>query len=477
MNMSGAVTKAGHPIDLGAHSLQRLRDAMAGALIMPDDPGYDSARRVWNGMVDKRPGIVAQCANDADVAACVDFAREHGLLTSIRAGGHNVSGAAVAEGGFVIDVSHMRGVRVDPDGRTARVEGGARLGDVDRETQPFGLAAPMGVVSATGVAGLTVHGGAGWLLRKHGLSIDNLVSAEIVTADGRKCTVSETENSDLFWAIRGGGGNFGVVTSFEFTLHPVGPQVWMTFPMYPLDRADDTMAALRDYMSAAPEDLMVLGVFWSAPDIPEVPAKWRGAPVIILLGCYTGPPQEAERVIAPLRAFGTPVADLTAPMDWVQAQKSLDEDYPDGAFYYWKSIYLDRLDGEVAQALAKHTASRPSPASSLDVWMLGGAAARVKPEDTAFYNRAAPFMLGIEANWRNPEDHEANIAWARNVFDDMRRFSKGGVYLNFPGYLEDREALLKAGYGPNLERLRDIKAAHDPGGLFTGLLSITPDSA
>ena len=285
---------------------------------------------------------------------------------------------------------------------------------------------------------------------------------------------ARSENSDLFWAIRGGGGNFGVVTSFEFQLHPVGPKVWMAVPMYPLERAEEAMESMRDYMTKAPEELMVLGVFWSAPDVPEVPAEWRGAPVVILLGCYTGAFEDGERMIAPLRQIGKPIADLSAPLSWVQAQKYLDEDYPAGAFYYWKSLYLDRLDGAVVRALIKHTQSRPSPASSLDVWVLGGAAGRVDPMDTAFYRRDAPFMLGIEANWKNRADAEANIQWARNVFDEMQEFSRGGVYLNFPGFLEDREALLHAAYGPNLERLRTIKAKYDPANLFPGLLSIKP---
>jgi hypothetical protein len=241
--------------------------------------------------------------------------------------------------------------------------------------------------------------------------------------------------------------------------------------MYPLERAGEVMGSLRDYMAAAPEDLMVLATFWSAPDVPEVPATWRGAPVVILLGCYTGPFEEGERVIAPLRKVGEPIADLSAPMSWVQAQRFLDADYPDGDFYYWKSLYLDRLDDEVIRVLAKHTSARPSPLSSLDVWMLGGAFGRVSPTDTAFYKRDSPFMLGIEANWKNLADADANIRWAREVFDEMQRFSPGGVYLNFPGFLEEREALLQAAYGPNLERLRAIKAKYDPSDLFPGLLS------
>ncbi len=451
--------------------------SLRGALLTSTDDGYDSARRVWNGMIDKKPGLIVQCAGAADGIAAVHFAREHSLLTSIRGGGHNVAGTSIAEDGLVIDLSQMRSVHVDPERRSARVEGGARLRDLDHETQAFGLAAPVGVVSATGVAGLTLHGGAGWLLRKHGLSIDNLLSVDIVTADGRMRKASQSENADLFWAIRGGGGNFGVVTSFEYRLHPVGPKVWMAVPMYPLERAEEVMGSLRDYMANAPEELMVLGVFWSAPDVPEVPAKWRSAPVVILLGCYTGPFEEGEHVIAPLRTIGEPIADLSAPMPWIQAQRFLDADYPNGAFYYWKSLYLDHLDDGVIRVLAKHTISRPSPISSLDVWMLGGAAGRVHPTATPLWRRDAPFLLGIEANWKSRGEADANIRWAREVFDEMQQFSRGGVYLNFPGFVEEREALLQAAYGPNLAPLRAIKAKYDPTNLFRGVLSIKPQSA
>jgi FAD/FMN-containing dehydrogenase len=451
-------------------AVEKLRERLRGRVLSPEEDGYESARLVWNGMVDKRPSLIVQCAGTADVMAAVNFAQEHGLLTSIRGGGHNVAGSALLDGGLVIDLSEMRSVHVDPERRLARVEGGARLRDLDHETQAFGLAAPVGVVSATGVSGLTLHGGAGWMLRKHGFSIDNLSAAEVVTADGRLRKASETANSDLFWAIRGGGGNLGVVTSFEFRLHPVGPEVWMAVVMYPLDQAEAVLQGLQDYMANADEALMALGVFWSAPEVPEVPAELRGTPVVIVIGCYTGPFIEGKRIIGPLRALAEPVADLSAPMSWIQAQQLLDEDYPDGAFYYWKSLYLDRLDGEVIRILRKYTQNRPSAISSIDVWMLGGAASRLSRSDTAFYKRDAPYMLGIEANWERREDAEANIQWARALYDDMQPFSRDGIYLNFPGFLEDRDALLQAAYGPNLERLRAVKAKYDPGNIFSGLL-------
>jgi hypothetical protein len=457
--------------------VDRFRERLRGRLLAAGEEGYDDARRVWNGMIDRRPALIARCCGTADVIAAVDFAREHGLLTSIRGGGHNVAGTALVDNGLVIDLSEMRSVRVDPERRLARAEGGARLGDLDHETQAFGLAAPVGVVSATGVAGLTLHGGAGWLLRKHGFSIDNLSSVDIVTADGQLRKASQNENSDLFWAIRGGGGNFGVITSFEFRLHPVGPLVWMAVPMYPLEQAGSVIKGLREYMAGAEKGLMVLAVFWSAPDVPEVPPEVRGAPVVIVLGCDTGPFHDGERRIAPLRRLGDPIADLSAPMSWVQAQKFLDQDYPDGAFYYWKSLYLDRLDGEVIRALAKHTRNRPSPISSIDVWMLGKATVGASPSESAFYKRDAPYMLGIEANWHDREKNEANIRWARTLVEEMKPFSRDGIYLNFPGLMENKEATLQAAYGPHLDRLRAIKAKVDPADLFSGLLSNSPQTA
>lgn len=449
-------------------AVDSFRERLRGRLLADGEDGYDDARRVWNGMIDRRPALIARCRGAADVIAAVDFAREHRLLTSIRGGGHNVAGSAVVDDGFVIDLSEMRSVHVDPERRTARAEGGARLGDLDHEAQAFGLAAPVGVVSATGVAGLTLHGGAGWLLRRHGFSIDNLASVDIVTADGRLRKASRDENSDLFWAVRGGGGNFGVITAFEFRLHPVGPRVWMAVPIYPLDQARSVIHGLQEYMAGADPGLMVLAVFWSAPDVPEMPAETRGAPVVIVLGCYTGPFDDGERVIAPLRSLGDPVADLSAPMPWVQAQKYLDADYPDGAFYYWKSCYLDRLDAEAVTVLAESTRMRPSEASSIDVWMLGGVPEG--PSDSAFFRRRSPYMLGIEANWHRREDAEANIQWARGLHDEMRRFSGEGIYLNFPGFLEDRERLLQEAFGPNLSRLRAVKVKYDPENLFSGLL-------
>jgi len=459
--------RTGDTITLDAGTIEAFAGQLRGTLLGPADPGYQEARQVWNAMIDRKPALIAQCLGTADVMAAVNFAREHDLLLSIRAGGHNVSGSAIAEAGLVIDVSQMRSVQVAPQQRIARVESGARLGDLDHETAPFGLAAPVGVVSETGVAGLTLHGGAGWLMRKHGLSIDNLNAIELVTADGQLVRATKDDHPDLFWALRGGGGNFGVATLFEFHLHPVGPQVWMSVPVYALERAEEVLTACRDYMVEATEDLMVVGVYWKSPV-----EQHQEKPVVILLGCYTGPLEQAEAILAPLRTIGEPIADLSGPMNWTEAQKFLDQDYPAGIFYYWKSIYLNRLDEEVIRILAEHTTKRPSSESSIDVWFMGGAAARVPVADTPFVQRRPPFMIGIEANWHDKEAGEANVAWARAVHQDLQRFSDGGSYLNFPGFVEDKEALLRGAYGENLERLKRVKAQYDPNNLFPGLLNI-----
>jgi FAD/FMN-containing dehydrogenase len=467
-------TLSGEETTLGDSDVEALKTRLRGSLGRAEQTGYEEARRVWNGMIDRRPALIARCSGVADVMSCVNFARTHRLLTAVRGGGHNVAGHAVCDGGLVIDLSGMRSVHVDPERRTAHVEGGAKLGDLDHETQAFGLAAPVGVVSATGVAGLTLHGGLGWLTRRHGLSVDNLVSVDVVTADGELRRASAEENPDLFWAVRGGGGNFGVATSFEFRLHPVGPEVWMLLAMYPVDRAEAALRFFRSHMATAPEELGLLAVFWSAPHLPAVPESAWGSPVFIFLGCYSGPLEKGEQVLAPFRGLGSPLADLSGPTPFAEVQRALDADYPNGMQYYWKSLYLNGLDDKVIHALVRHAATRPSPITSLDIWALGGAMARVDSGATAFARRNAPFLLGIESNWEKPADSEANLAWTRGVFQDMQQFSDGGSYLNFPGFAEEGERLLRGAYGSNFDRLRAVKSKYDPGNLFRANLNIQP---
>lgn len=468
-------TTAERRITLGEDAVEEFAGVFRGELIQPDDPGYDQARRVWNGMIDKHPALIARCAETVDVITAVDFARRNNLLLSVRGGGHNVAGKAVCDGGLVIDLAPMRGVRVDPVNRTVQVQGGATLGDIDRETQPSGLAVPVGVVTATGIAGLTLHGGMGWLTRKYGLTIDNLISVDIVNADGEVRRASETKHPDLFWAVRGGGGNFGIVTSFEFRAHPVGPDVWFSVIIYPASQARRVMRFAREFMRQAPEELMVLATFWMAPEEDFVPPEHRGAPAFIVLACYHGPVEKGEQVVRPLREAAEPMAEQSGPRKFIDVQKFFDADYPNGMFYYWKSLYLDRLDDEVMDVLSAHAARRPSPLTSVDLWFLEGALNRIPPEATAFARRDVHYAVAIESNWTDPAQSDANVAWSREVFDDMQRFARGS-YLNFPGFVENRDQLLQGAYAGNLQRLREIKARYDPDNLFQGALNIAPAS-
>ena len=349
------------PIDQRG-AIEDLAGKVQGELIGPGDPDYDEARRVWNGMIDRRPAVIARCRGVADVVACVRFAADHDLLLAVRGGGHNVAGFGTCDGGLVIDLSAMRGVRVDPVRRTVRAEGGATWGDLDRETQLFGLAAPGGIVSKTGIAGLTLGGGQGWLRRTHGMSCDNLISADVVTADGRLLVASETENADLFWALRGGGGNFGVVTSFEYRLHPVGPMVAFAGPVYPLEQTAQVMAGFRDFVADAPDEINASATWWSIPAVPGFPEEIHGREVLILAAVYAGPPEEGEARLMPLRQLAEPILDLSATLPFTALQQLFDPFFPRGELrHYWKSLYLAGLGSEVVDEIVAWIQRRPSP--------------------------------------------------------------------------------------------------------------------
>jgi FAD/FMN-containing dehydrogenase len=431
---------------------------------------------IWNGSADKRPAIIAQCVGVADVIDAVNFAREHNLLVAVRGGGHNVAGNAVCDGGIVIDLSAMNGVRVDPTARRAWAGGGATLGDVDRETQAFGLAAPLGVVSLTGIAGLTLCGGMGWLRRKHGMACDALVSVDLVTADGRFLTASETENSDLFWAVRGGGGNFGVVTSFEYELYPVGPMVTLCAPFYPLEEGGRVMRRWRDLMAEAPEDFASNFLLWSIPAHPNFPTELHGRPVVIAAGVHIGAQEEGGRVIQPLRELGDPVLDLSGPAPYAGVQSAFDPLFVKGErLNYWKSIYTDSLDDQAIDLIIARANDRPSPWSLIAVWQLGGAMSRVSPEKTAIGERSAPYLVSFDTSWTEADDNDLAIAWTRDAWAEMKPFSRGGAYLNFPGQGEEGEALLRASYGDaNYDRLVRIKSEYDPTNLFRLNQNILP---
>jgi FAD/FMN-containing dehydrogenase len=469
-------TLSGETTTLADARLDELRTTFRGPLVGPADDGYDAVRLVQNGLIDRRPGLVTRCSGAADVIDAVRLAREDGLLTAVRAGGHSVAGHSVCDGGLLIDLSPMRGVVVDPVSRTVLVQGGATWGDVDRETQAFGLAVPGGVVSTTGVGGLTLGGGIGWLHRRYGLSCDNLRSVEIVTADGVPRRASETEHPDLFWAVRGGGGNFGVVTAFEFSAHPVGPIVQVAAVLYPARDGGELVPAWRDWAATAPDEAMSRFAFWWMPPDPALPPAVHDQDVFMVAAIHTGPAGEGREVLQPLRELGTPLADLGHEMPFRAFQSILDPFFPKGELSsYWKSVYLDELSDDLVDLIVRRGVRRPAPLTMVHVPMLGGAMARVDPEATAFGDRSAPFMLSVDGNWTDQATTPDAIAWVRDVVGEAERFSTRGTYLNFSGQEETAGPdLVDAAYGDNLTRLKDIKARYDPDNLFRMNSNIPP---
>jgi FAD/FMN-containing dehydrogenase len=467
-------TTAQRPRTLDNAAIEAFRSRLRGTLLAPGHEGYDAARQIQNGLIDRRPALIARCSGTADVVESVGFARDHGLLLSIRAGGHNVAGHAMNDGGLVIDLSGMIGVHVDPADRTVRAAGGATWGDLDRETQVFGLAAPGGVVATTGVAGLSLHGGYGHLRRKHGLSIDNLLSVEIVTADGQVRTASATEHPDLFWAVRGAGSNFGVVTSFEFRVHPIGPQVQLCAPFYALEDGRAALRAWRDFTATAPDEVSALAILWSVPDHEHFPVELRKRPVVALAGVYAGSAEEGARVMQPLREVAAPLLDLTGALPFTALQAAFDPFFPKGRLYYWKSSYVHELSNACIDAILAAAGERPSHMSDVAIWHLGGAMSRAGAADTAYGRRDAPYLVTGEATWTEPRDNDRNIEWARGVLAAVRPFSRGGLYLNFPGFGEEKQAMLREAYGDNYERLVALKTQYDPGNLFSMNLNIQP---
>jgi FAD/FMN-containing dehydrogenase len=443
-----------------------LRSRLEGDVVGPDDEEYGAARAVWNGMIDKRPAAVARCRTNEDVAAAVVVAREHGLPLAVRGGGHNVAGTATCEGGVLIDLSLMHDVRVDPERRLAMVQGGAIWREVDAATQLYGLAAPAGLVSETGVAGLTLGGGIGWLRRKYGLSCDNLIGAELVTARGEVVRAALDENPDLLWALRGGGGNFGVVTSFEFRLYPVGPEVAYALVLYDGGETREVLRSFRDAVAGMPREISPIAFTGAVPNGMEgVPEEAVGRPMVAVAAAYVGPPEEGESELAALRGLAQPIADLSGRMPYAVLQQFLDEDYPRGRHYYWKSAALADLSDDVVDIIAEYAASQPSPISTIDIWLMGGAIAEEPPGGAAYSGRSAGYLVNPEADWDDPAGDDANVAWARRFIEALRPFSVGN-YLNFPGLLEEGEAQLRASFGPHFERLVDVKSAWDPDNVF-----------
>lgn len=458
---------------IGPDEIQALRRSLQGPLLIPTDSGYDEARRIWNGMIDRRPALIARCRGTADVIACVNFAREYGIPLTIKGGGHNIAGLAVADDALMLDMSLMRGVQVDPVARIAHAQAGCILSDVDRETQVHGLAAVLGFVSTTGIAGLTLGGGFGYLTRRYGWTCDNVRSMEVVTAEGRVVRASQQENPDLFWALRGGGGNFGVVTNFEYELHPVGPQIMAGVIAWRLEDAGEVLEMYRTFTEKASPNLTCVVSLRIAPPAPWLPAEVHGKPIIALVVCHSGTLEEGEREVAPLKQFGNPVGDVIQPRTYVSQQSILDATQPFGRRYYWKSEYLPGVKSEMLPALLAHTRALASPHSAILLFPLGGALNRLPVDYSAVGNRDANIVVNISAAWDKPEGDEANIEWARTAWRDLRRFSTGGTYVNFLTEEEGGDRI-RAAYGPNYERLVDVKTKWDPDNLFRTNKNIPP---
>ena len=439
---------------------QRLEPSapnVRGPVLLAADHDFDIARRIWNGMIDRRPGLIVQATGAADVIAAVNFARDQKLQLAVRGGGHSAAGSSVCDGGLMLDLSFMKGIRVDPARRTARAEPGLTWAEFDAETQAFGLATTGGVVSTTGIAGLTLGGGIGWLGRTHGLSCDNLLSVDIVTADGQLRTASATENADLFWAVRGAGSNFGVVTSFEYQLHPVGPSVLAGLLIWPRDMARDVFRAYREFTQGVPENASAYAGLGTSPD---------GVPIAVVIAFHHGPTEEGEALFAPLRRLGPPVADMLQPMPYTSAQSMLDALNPPGNRVYWKSSILRNIDDDVLETIIDAEASRPSPLSAALIEFYGGAINRVGAQDTAYPLRDATYALNAVSAWTDPAQDSANIDWARHAWDAVQPYSPGSVYVNFLGVGDEGDERVKAAYGANYARLASLKATYDPLNLF-----------
>ena len=468
-------TLTGRAVTVAAADVASFGASLRGEVLTADSPGYDAARTIWNAMIDARPSLIARCRSTADVVRAIRFAREHNLLTAVRGGGHNVAGNATIDRGFVIDLSPMKGVRIDPARRLAHVEPGVTLGELDRDTQQFGLATPVGINSTTGIAGLALGGGYGWLTRRHGLTADNLVSADIVTADGEVLTANEAEHSDLFWAIRGGGGNFGVVTSFEFRLHRVGPEVTAGLIVFPLDRAAAVLRRYRELVASAPEELTVWVVMRLAPPLPFLPQEVHGTPVLVLAVCWTGDTQRGERVLAPLRTLPGAHADVVGPMPYVAWQQAFDPLMLAGVRNYWKTHNFAALDDELVDTFLERVRALPGPMCEIFLGHTAGAPGRVPEDETAFLGRGAPFMMNVHARWDAAADDARMIAWAREVFRATAPFAAPGAYVNF--MTRDEGTRVPAAYGPHYDRLAAIKAKFDPMNFFRINQNIVPRPA
>ncbi len=457
---------------VSAEAAEALAKQLRGSLLDESASAYDEARKIWNGMIDCRPRFIARCTNAADVAAAIHFAQDNRLAVAVRGGGHNIAGNAVCDGGLVIDLSQMKTVQVDAATKRARVEPGATLADVDRETQAFGLALPTGINSTTGIAGLTLGGGFGWLTRKFGLTSDNLLSADVVTADGELVRTSPADHPDLFWALRSGGGNFGVVTSFEFQLHEAGPQVLSGLAVHPFDDAATVLKEYREALETAPDELTCWAVLRRAPPLPFLPAEWHGKEVLVLAMCYCGDMETGKKAAAGLRSIGKPIADAVAPTPFVAWQQAFDPLLAPGARNYWKSHNFTGLSDPAIEILTEAVRKLPGPECEIFIGHVGGAAGRVATEATAFPQRTSHYVMNVHARWREPGQDRQCIAWARGIFEAAKPHAIGTAYINFmPGDEPDR---VEAAYGGNYRRLAEVKRRYDPGNFFRMNQNVRP---
>lgn len=453
-------------------NIDEFKTHFQGEVLLPDDAGYDEVRQIWNAMIDRKPALIARCTSTEDVMQAIQFGRTHNLLISIRGGGHNIAGNAVCDDGLMIDLSLMKDVQVDVTTRTASVGPGCTLADFDRVVQAHGLATPLGINSTTGVAGLTLGGGFGWLSRKYGMTIDNLLSAEVITADGRQLNASESENADLFWGLRGGGGNFGVVTRFDFQLHPVGPNVLSGLIVFPFEQAKSVISQFARFTETMPEELNVWMVTRKAPPLSFLPAEVHGREMIALALCYVGDPEEGERIIAPLREFGTVLGEHVGVQPYTAWQQAFDPLLAKGARNYWKSHNFAQISDGVIDAIIEYAARLPSPHCEIFIGTIGGQTTRVAPEAMAYSSRDANYVMNVHGRWETAAEDERCIAWAREFFARSQPFASSGAYINF--LTQEETDRIAFAYGATWNRLVELKSKYDPTNLFRMNQNIKP---
>jgi FAD/FMN-containing dehydrogenase len=456
-------------------AVAELQGALRGQIVGRDDPGYDEHRKIWNGSIDRRPALIARCAGVADVMSAVKFARQHGLRVAVRSGGHSFPGLSVADDALMIDLSPMKGVRIDPDARTARVQAGVLLGELDRETQAFGLAAPSGIVTHTGVAGLTLGGGIGWIMRKHGLSVDMLRRVDLITADGELVKASPDENDELFWGLRGAGANFGIVTEFEFDLVPLGPTILAGPIFWKMEDSPEVLRFYRDWIADAPDELMTIIIHRKAPPLPFVPDELHGKPVVMVIPCWIGDLDEGEKFIKPMREFGNAVADVCTQKPFLAHQSMFDPSFVPGRWYYFRSFDVPALSDEMIDITADFSLRIKSPLTSFPIWQMGGAVSRVGEDETAFGGRQAGFTYNIGCSTENAEGFDDERQWVRDFYSALEDWQTS-VYVNFLSGEEEGEARIRAAYGEaKYDRLKALKKTWDPDNFFRINQNISPD--